>query len=143
MTPTCRHRVNGVGQGGVKQDLSQIPWVNIRSRSLEIICFRRYKAYPERAEKVNLVKIRLNPSDPICVRSHLPSAKYSRNLICNDCSWDGTVCKEHISMLQVWMMLHPVLSLGHVLLFGAAAPWVVLMCFVVFMVNLRASACFC
>mmetsp|Transcript_12591 Transcript_12591/g.28510 ORF Transcript_12591/g.28510 Transcript_12591/m.28510 type:complete len:941 (-) Transcript_12591:107-2929(-) len=40
----------------------------------------------------------------------------------------------------VWMMLHPVLSLGHVLLFGAAAPFVVILCFVVFAVNLRASA---
>mmetsp|Transcript_6067 Transcript_6067/g.13437 ORF Transcript_6067/g.13437 Transcript_6067/m.13437 type:complete len:951 (+) Transcript_6067:93-2945(+) len=40
----------------------------------------------------------------------------------------------------VWMMLHPVLSLGHVLLFGAAAPFTVLLCLVVFAVNLRASA---
>jgi len=41
---------------------------------------------------------------------------------------------------QVWTLLHPVLSLGHVLLFGAAAPIVVLLCFFVFAVNLRASA---
>eukprot|EP00971_Amphidinium_carterae_P290837 5775532-Amphidinium_carterae.1 len=41
---------------------------------------------------------------------------------------------------EVWTLLHPVLSLGHVLLFGAAAPIVVLLCFFVFAVNLRASA---
>ena len=33
-----------------------------------------YKAYPDRAAKVKSNQIRLNPSDPICVRPHLPSA---------------------------------------------------------------------
>ena len=44
------------------------------------MCFQRYKAYPNRAEKAkNMVKIRLNPSDPICVRPHLPRADKKKN----------------------------------------------------------------
>ena len=38
------------------------------------MCFQRYKAYPNRAEIEKSDKIRLNPSDPICVRPHLPSS---------------------------------------------------------------------
>ena len=50
--------------------------VKIWSKSLEIMCFHRYNAYPDRAERVLPVKVRLNPSDPICVRPHLPSAEF-------------------------------------------------------------------
>ena len=57
--------VNGVGRGGGQADFNQIPWnpvkiwlksgwnpVKVRSKSLEIMCFQTYKAYPDRAEKV-------------------------------------------------------------------------------------------
>ena len=90
-TPQNRHRVNGVGRGGGQPDFNQIPWnpvkirlksgwnpVKIRSKSLEIMCFQRYKAVfsevqgvPRRGWKST---IRLNPSDPICIRPHLPGA---------------------------------------------------------------------
>ena len=39
------------------------------------MCFQRYKAYPDRAEKETPAKIRLNPTDHFCIRPHLPSAE--------------------------------------------------------------------
>ena len=47
-----RHRVSGVGKEGVQTARNQIP-VKIRSKSLEIMCFKTYKAYPDRVEKAN------------------------------------------------------------------------------------------
>jgi hypothetical protein len=49
--------------------------------------------------------------------------------------------QEFKSREQIWAMLYPVISLGHVLLFGAAAPIVVPLCLLVF-VMARASTAF-
>ena len=45
------------------------------SHLIEIMCSQRYKAYSDRAEEVKTGQTRFSPSDPICVRPHLPSAK--------------------------------------------------------------------
>ena len=78
----------GSAEEGVKQFLNQIltrfhgirlksgsnPF-KIRSKSLQIMCFGG-KGVPRPGWKstINPVKIRSNPSDPICVRPHLPGA---------------------------------------------------------------------
>ena len=87
-----RHRAkfNGVGRGGGQLVFNQIltrfhgirlksGWspVKIRSKSLEIMCFQRVQGVPQYGWKGKIrLKIRLNPSDPICVRPHLPSAEH-------------------------------------------------------------------
>ena len=64
----------GSAEEGVKQFFSQIfnriPWnpVKVRLKSLET----EVQGVPRQGWKS---KIRLNPSDPICVRPHLPSAE--------------------------------------------------------------------
>ena len=60
--------VLGSGVVGTLPNSTIINPVKIRVKSLEIKCFsQRYKAYPDRGEKVNPVTLRLNPSDPIGV----------------------------------------------------------------------------
>ena len=44
----------------------------IRSKSLEIMRFQRYKAYPDRAE----VRLTVKSVRPSCIRPHLPSADH-------------------------------------------------------------------
>ena len=87
-----RHRVNGVGQGGGQAILNHILTrfygiqlksgqkfksgqnpVKIRSKSLEIVCVQRYKAYPERAEKA---KSASNPAKS--VRPHLRTTPFAQ-----------------------------------------------------------------
>jgi len=41
---------------------------------------------------------------------------------------------------DVWAMLHPVISLGHLLMFGVAAPIVVPLCFFVFVMSRSSTA---
>ena len=72
-----RHRVHGVSRGGGQVIPNQIP-CKIRSKTLEIMCLQSYNAYPDSAGKANPAIIQLNPSDPMCIRLHVPSAAHGQ-----------------------------------------------------------------
>ena len=69
----------GSAEEGAKQAVFNQIWLKSGQKSLKIMCFQRYKAYLDIAEKVkiNPCKIWLSPSDPICIRPLLPSADTS------------------------------------------------------------------
>ena len=66
----ARHRENGVGRVGGQAVLTRfqsipenpvkvtLKSVKIWSKSLEIVCFQRYKTYPDRAEKAKSGQVR-------------------------------------------------------------------------------------
>ena len=75
----------------------------------QIICFNGYMAYRDRAERPNLVKMRFNPSDPICAWPDLadipPPKKKTLFVGVFPFFWNDIECLASTTEFVLWVAL--------------------------------------